>query len=148
MGYNVKDGGAVEKQDDYLKRMGGIERLYAAIIITPPPPGVHNSHPHGLEFAWRWLARLADQRPHLDTTATALFNLLDVAGNAMYAAYRVQFHKILIYLHDTYLPQVKTITLPECMGPVLRLENFLKQAIKTRHIDCPPGLLSRNFWNS
>jgi nucleoporin GLE1 len=149
LGYKVKDGGGVEKQDDFLKRMSGTMRLYAAITITPPPPtGRQVPHPHGLEQAWRWLARLANQPPRLDTTATALHDLLDVAGHALMATYGRQFLKVIQYLHDVYLAKVKAVTLPECMGPVLRLENWLKQVLTSRRVAPPSGLLPHNFWQT
>ena len=51
LGYNYVDG-AVEKQDKFLRRMSGVMRLYAALMVAPPPRG---EHPHGIENAWRWL---------------------------------------------------------------------------------------------
>lgn len=38
LGYHIKDG-EIEDEDQYLKRMSGIIRLYAAIIQSTPPQG-------------------------------------------------------------------------------------------------------------
>ncbi|KAJ8968266.1 hypothetical protein NQ317_008896 [Molorchus minor] len=55
-GYQYKDG-QVEKQDKFLKRMTGIMRLYAAILVTKPKKGQQNI-PHGIQYGWRWLTSL------------------------------------------------------------------------------------------
>lgn len=56
MGYKYAEDGTIEKHDKYLKRMSGLMRLYASIIITPQRRGVAKANPHGLQNAWRWLA--------------------------------------------------------------------------------------------
>lgn len=56
MGYKYAEDGTVEKHDKYLKRMSGLMRLYASITITPQRKGIHKNNPHGLQYAWRWLA--------------------------------------------------------------------------------------------
>lgn len=63
----------------FLHRIRGIVRLYAAIVSSPPPP-VHHSHrhPHGLEYGWKWLARVLNMKPHPTLTAAALGDFLEV----------------------------------------------------------------------
>ena len=39
LGYLVDDDGKVEEEEQYLKRMSGILRFYAAIIQSTPPSG-------------------------------------------------------------------------------------------------------------
>jgi nucleoporin GLE1 len=57
LGYRYNENGEVEKQDIFLKRMSGIMRLYAAVLITRPCRYQQNkSHPHGLSQAWRWVS--------------------------------------------------------------------------------------------
>lgn len=59
LGYLYLQDGKVEPQDKFLKRMSGVMRLYAAILITPPRRAYQNSskaHPIGLRESWRWLA--------------------------------------------------------------------------------------------
>ena len=57
LGYRYNDNGEVEKQDKFLKRMSGIMRLYAAVLIARPSRYQQNkTNPHGLSHAWHWLA--------------------------------------------------------------------------------------------
>ena len=58
LGYKYSEDGTVEKQDKFLKRISGLVRLYASIIVTNQRQGVTQSHPHGLQNAWRWLAAM------------------------------------------------------------------------------------------
>lgn len=58
LGYQVTDS-KVEQQDNFLKRMSGMIRLYAAIIQLQWPYGNRQeAHPHGLNHGWRWLAQV------------------------------------------------------------------------------------------
>nr|KAG5694358.1 hypothetical protein BaRGS_002212 [Batillaria attramentaria] len=108
LGYNVEDG-TIEPQDKYLRRMSGIMRLYAAILITAPPQGANHPHPHGIECAWIWLSRTLNLKPDPDITATAIFDMLQVTGNFLLRAYRVQFVKLLHALCKLFLPKLKEV---------------------------------------
>ena len=93
-GYQVSQDGTVESDDLFLKRMSGIVRLYAAVLVTSPREHgkVRNSllcfqplvffifqaHPHGLEHGWTWLARVLNTEPQPIITATALYDFLEV----------------------------------------------------------------------
>ena len=39
LGYLLNEDGSVEESDQYLKRMSGVLRFYAAIIQSSPPGG-------------------------------------------------------------------------------------------------------------
>jgi nucleoporin GLE1 len=78
LGYKVAEDGTVETQDKFLRRMSGLMRLYAAIMVTTPPQGANTPHPHGLLYAWRWLARVMNLDPNPDITATAIYDMLQV----------------------------------------------------------------------
>src|SRR5688500_3737297 len=56
LGYRYIDG-VVEKQDKFLKRMSGVVRLYAAILVTEPLLA-DRAHSRGLNFAWQWFAAI------------------------------------------------------------------------------------------
>jgi hypothetical protein len=57
LGYHYKKSGEVQKQDEFLRHMSGIMRLYAAILIANPCRHQQNkTHPHGLSQAWRWIS--------------------------------------------------------------------------------------------
>lgn len=76
LGFKVGGDGQVEGEDNYLKRMSGIVRLYAAILQTSSDP---HPHPHGLEHGWAWLARILNMEPHPTLTATAIHDVLEVS---------------------------------------------------------------------
>uniref|UniRef100_A0A8C3PDT3 mRNA export factor GLE1 n=1 Tax=Chrysemys picta bellii TaxID=8478 RepID=A0A8C3PDT3_CHRPI len=102
LGYQVKDS-KVEQQDNFLKRMSGMIRLYAAIIQLRWPYGNKQViHPHGLGHGWRWLAQMLNMEPLSDVTATLLFDFLEVCGNALMKHYQVQFWKMLLLIREDY----------------------------------------------
>lgn len=59
LGYIYSEDGQVEKQDKFLKRMSGIMRLYAAVLISRlPRDRLNRPHPHDLGQGWQWLTSL------------------------------------------------------------------------------------------
>ncbi|GLV34575.1 Gle1 RNA export mediator [Carabus blaptoides fortunei] len=141
LGYTYVDG-AIEKQDKFLKRMSGTVRLYAAITISSLKRNQHGQHPHGLIYAWRWIANILNLEPRVDITATCLFEFLEVTGSSMQAAYGGQFQKILTYIHDVYLPKMLKM---DSGGPVCRLEVLIQKIKSTGHIEPPKGRLPEGF---
>nr|KAF6484656.1 GLE1 RNA export mediator [Rousettus aegyptiacus] len=108
LGYQVKDS-KVEQQDNFLKRMSGMIRLYAAIIQLRWPYGSRQeSHPHGLNHGWRWLAQILNMEPLSDVTATLLFDFLEVCGNALMKQYQAQFWKMVLLIKEDYFPRYQT----------------------------------------
>ncbi|OWF38806.1 nucleoporin GLE1-like [Mizuhopecten yessoensis] len=151
LGYRYNSDGSVEKHDQFLKRMSGMMRLYAAILVAPPPPlrGTTNSHPYGVENAWIWLSRVMNIYPHPDITATMIYDMLHVAGNALYTRYGKQFQKLLYMLIKEYLPKLKQVATASGGGPLTRLETFLETCLKhNRQIPHPEGFLQADFWLS
>ena len=66
--------------------MSGFVRLYAAITVTSPTVTSRRSnsstvHPHGVEYAWKWFARIANVEPRPDITA-AVIGDFSVGGRA------------------------------------------------------------------
>lgn len=148
IGYKYDDG-EVEKQDKFLKRMSGIMRLYAAIIISAPPSGRQRcSHPHGLEHGWAWLTRVTNMQPWPDITATLLFDFLEVTGHAFVKTYGRQFNKLLQVIVTDFVPKLRQVSPAGAGGPVARLESFLEKCIKLRQIQQPEGLLPARFWQT
>ncbi|KAM6193070.1 mRNA export factor GLE1 isoform 2-T2 [Sarcoramphus papa] len=106
LGYQVKDS-KTEEQDNFLKRMSGMIRLYAAIIQLRWPYGnKQGTHPHGLNYGWRWLAQMLNMEPLADVTATLLFDFLEVCGNALMKQYQVQFWKMMLLIREDYFPSL------------------------------------------
>lgn len=148
LGYLYDDEGNIEKQDKYLKRMSGFTRLYAAILVSNPPPGCGQVNPFGLEKAWQWLSRLLNLEPQPDITATMLFDFLEVCGFAMAKAYDKQFFKLIQILIQGYFPKIEAVTPKGSGGPVTRLKSYLQNCLKSQTFPPPPGLLSPGFWRS
>nr|SVE75156.1 EOG090X0755 [Daphnia dolichocephala] len=144
LGYKYS-GGKVEQQPTYLKRMSGVVRLYAAILISVPRRS--QPHPHGLEHAWRYLAALVNLPPRNDITATILVEFLTVAGAAMSREYGRQFQKMLHLICTDYFIMIRNVT-PKGSGggPVTRLEEFLHESITKGGIPPPAGQLPPRFW--
>nr|CAG4641731.1 EOG090X0755 [Eurycercus lamellatus] len=144
LGYKYS-AGKVELQPAYLKRMSGVVRLYAAIMIYPTRRG--QPHPYGLDQAWRFLAALLNLPPRNDITAGVLEVFLKVVGYAMRKEYGRQFDKLLHYICTVYFEKIRSVT-PEGSGggPAFRLEDFLQSSIKSGGIAPPPGQLPPRFW--
>lgn len=147
-GYKYDSDGNVEKQDKFLKRMSGIMRLYASLMVSYPPRR-QSEHPFGIENAWIWLSRVMNIQPLPDVTATMVFDLLEVTGHALYKEYRKQFLKMLHILIREFLPKLKSVASSGGGGPVSRLEALIMASIQRQgQIPPPEGILSPNFWFS
>lgn len=145
LGFKVASDGQVEGEDNYLKRMSGIVRLYAAILQTPSKP---HPHPHGLEHGWAWFARVLNMEPHPTLTATAIYDMLEIAGHALMKAYGRQFQKMLYYMCKQYIPCIEKITPTAQQGPLARLKIFLEKCVSAGNIPQPKGMLNDDFWRA
>lgn len=148
LGYQVKDS-KVEQQDNFLKRMSGMIRLYAAIIQLRWPYGNRQeTHPHGLNHGWRWLAQILNMEPLSDVTATLLFDFLEVCGNALMRQYQLQFWKMILLIKEEYFPRIEAVTSSGQMGSFIRLKHFLEKCLQRKEIPVPKGYLTPSFWRS
>lgn len=148
LGYQVQDS-KVEQQDNFLKRMSGMMRLYAAIIQLRWPYGnQQETHPHGLNQGWRWLAQILNMEPLSDVTATLLYDFLEVCGNALMRQYQLQFWKMILLIKEEYFPRIEAITSPGQMGSFIRLKQFLEKCLQDREVPVPKGFLTSSFWRS
>ncbi|XP_032683925.1 nucleoporin Gle1 isoform X2 [Odontomachus brunneus] len=147
LGCKYSEDGTFEKQDKYLKRMSGLMRLYVSITVTQQRKGITKTHPHGLQYAWRWLAAVLNIEPRADTCdlcATLILDMLEVAGNVLWTVYPSQFRKLLILLIEEYYPRMQNIA--DGGGPLVRLEEFLNNALAQNIIRVADGMLLPNFW--
>ncbi|XP_050438541.1 mRNA export factor Gle1-like [Adelges cooleyi] len=143
LGYKVDLAGNIENQEKYLKRMTGIIRLYAALIIS----SLRCDQPVlGLAHAWTLVAGVLNKNPIVDITPTLLVEFLQIAGFAMHQTYKNQFMKLLQYMNNNYINKIQLITPPGCGGPVTRLKNMVMKCLESRSISEPIGLLPSEFW--
>ncbi|CAH1164225.1 unnamed protein product [Phaedon cochleariae] len=140
-GYQYNEG-QIEKQDKFLKRMTGIMRLYAAILIVKPKR-TQSGSPHNIQHGWRWMSSLLKLEPQVDITATVLHAFLEMAGFEMDARYGRIFQKLITIIINSYLPGLRE----KCTGgAVTRLELLLKDYFQNRRFQTPTGYLEYSYW--
>ncbi|KAK5648933.1 hypothetical protein RI129_003825 [Pyrocoelia pectoralis] len=140
LGYQYKNN-VVEKHDKFLKRMAGIMRLYAAIIVTKPKRGQRNLH--GISEGWRWLTAFLNLDPKPDITATLLHEFFEIAGSTMEIVYGNSFRKLIKFVCSVYFPLIRKI---DTGGPVSRLELLLQEYLQKGQFEEPQGMFPNNFW--
>lgn len=139
--YNYTNGD-VEKQDKYVKRMTGIIRLFAAIIVTETKSG----KALGIGQAWMLIAATVNLVPQFDVTAVFLHEMLVITGYYLKKAYGRQFIKMLRYIDSNYMKKIDEVTPIGCGGPVQRLKTFISKVIEAGYIEKPHGILPYHFW--
>lgn len=142
-GYRYNEEGAIEKQDQFLKRVSGIFKLYAAIWVTKMPNCIKAPHPHDLSYAWQWMAAFVNLNPEIDVSATLLCDFLTICGSDFLKYYKKQFNKILKYLIMDYMNELGKI---DNGGPKTRLDVFVQNLEKSNHLSPPVGILSEYVW--
>lgn len=142
-GYQYNGNGEVEKQDKFLKRMTGIVRLYAAILITKPKRSQNNVISHNLSNGWRLMASLLRLEPRVDITATVLHTFLETVGFEMEAKYGKMFKKLMIVTIQQFLPKCKE---KSTGGAGARLELLLTEYLKKGRFDKPTGYTANAYW--
>ncbi|KAK9822710.1 hypothetical protein WJX81_005965 [Elliptochloris bilobata] len=116
-------GPAWESTDEYVGRMQGYIAFYAAFLQAEQP-----GHPHGLEHAWTFCARLLNHLPANRSTATALDAFLKAAGYRMAAAYGRQFMKLLQVLDSAFMADLSRQADPDAKAVHSRLATYLRSA--------------------
>lgn len=142
-GYKFDLLGNGESNDKYLKRITGIVRLYAVLIVTSTK---YNLPAIGLSQAWIFIAGTLNQNPVADITATMLVEFLNIVGFAMHQAYGKQFIKLLQYINVHFLKKIILVTPAGYGGPITRLNSFISKCVSVGSIEEPKGMLSTDFW--
>uniref|UniRef100_T1HX99 mRNA export factor GLE1 n=1 Tax=Rhodnius prolixus TaxID=13249 RepID=T1HX99_RHOPR len=139
----IYSGGELEEANMFLKRQGGIVKLYSSIIVTDVKKSMQShNHPMGLGECWRLLVAFVKLEPKAEISATVLYDILDITGDAMVKAYRIQFHKLLHVICKSYLPKivektyievvnflVETTCLPLHLGLFVYVQSKLKAKV-------------------
>ncbi|RMZ54613.1 hypothetical protein APUTEX25_002199 [Auxenochlorella protothecoides] len=126
-GYKVRtdeDSGQTtrESTDEYMLRVGGFVRLYAAFTQCDAA-----NNPHGLKKAWTWLARFLNAVPADRASATALIAFLQVAAYRLHRAYRGQALKLFEVVHRDYLARLNACEDPDARANFTRIKTFLEE---------------------
>lgn len=139
-GYQYKNG-QIEKHDKFLKRMTGLMRLYAAIMVVKPKKGHVNVY--NIKNGWRWLASTLKLEPQVDISATLVHTFLENAGFEMEIHYGRQFQKLLRIIVEKFLPSCRE----KCTGgSVTRLELLMMEYSQKRKFETPDGYLGYTYW--
>jgi nucleoporin GLE1 len=121
-----------ESDDEYLERMSGVTRLFAAFTTADV-----KNHPYGIGEAWMWLARILNQKPK-NATATVLHAFLQIAGFKMLQTYRNQFAKLLYFIHSTFLPLLAKKSETQRASRT-RVELYIESFMRSQRINEPDG---------
>ncbi|XP_058461580.1 mRNA export factor Gle1 isoform X2 [Malaya genurostris] len=143
IGYRYSADGQLEKQDQYLKRMTGLARLYSAVVVANVRRGEATPHPHSFECGWRWMCNILNLQPLPDICATLLTEFLQIAGASLWAHYGKQYTKLLQVIQGQYLPALNKV---DEGGPKARLEALIAKITAEGRIERPEGMLSPDFW--
>lgn len=148
LGYKVVNG-VVEKQDQFMKRMSGLCKLYSSLLISQAVGGEANTSLN-IDNAWRWLARTINLQPRPTITATMIEAVLSVCSGRLVSVYGNQTVKLLVSLQNAYMLRLRSITDLETDGGAaeklaLYLAELSESAQPTRE---PEGFLGRGFWYS
>lgn len=110
LGYKFIDG-KMEEQEQYLKRISGLQRLYSAVLITKPRRSQqHLPHSHGLEHAWIWLTNFLMIDPLPGISSTLLLEFMRICGADLWIIYKKQFTKLLMAIHNQYMPKLDKVS--------------------------------------
>lgn len=142
-GYKIDSSGNIESDTKFLKRMTGIVRLYAALIVASTK---YNLPVIGLSQAWIFISGTLNQNPVADITATMLVEFLNIVGFEMHQAYGKQFIKLLQYINTYYLEKIILVTPVGHGGPITRLNSFVSKCLQIGSVEEPKGVLSADFW--
>lgn len=139
-GYKLLES-RLETETQFVRRVGGLARLYVALLQTPLPPWHKEAIPPGPERVWQWLAlcmnSAAIREPSLVATLVSTF--LEVAGWALQRDYGRQFRKLLHCLCKDFFPRLKQHKEAASSGPMVRLEGLLQQVLRKGQLDRPPA---------
>ncbi|KAK8765291.1 hypothetical protein V5799_032097 [Amblyomma americanum] len=150
-GYKCTQDNNLETESQFLRRITGLMRLYAALLQTPLPswhrPTDPSRQPPGPERGWQWLALCLNapvEDP--DLVATLICTFLEVAGWVLARYYGRQFRKILHLLCKDYFPRLKQ-GVKASSGPIARLEGLLQQVLRKGQLDRPEASRGTRTWN-
>lgn len=143
LGYQFTDG-ALEKTEQYLSRISGLQRLYSAIMTAKVRKSQAQApHPHGLEHAWVWLSNILMLDPLPEVFPTLILRFIEICGPEMLTAYGKQFVKLILAVQAQYIPKLDQI---DSGGPFSRLKVLIETMVNEGRIEPLKGMLSANFW--
>ena len=114
--------GTVENVEEYVTRLQGFVRLYAAVLQVDRDPQAMDS---ALGQAWAYTAWLLNALPASRFTASALDAFLSVAGWRMFGRFGRQFVKMMDCVSTHFLKELGDLGDPEANAVATRLGSFV-----------------------
>jgi nucleoporin GLE1 len=114
--------GTVENVEEYVTRLQGFLRLYAAVLQVEREP---QSMEAALGAAWAYTAWLLNALPASRFTASALDAFLSVAGWRMSGRFGRQFVKMMEYVSTHFLKELGDLDDPDANAVATRLGSFV-----------------------
>ncbi|XP_031631860.1 uncharacterized protein LOC116346097 [Contarinia nasturtii] len=143
LGYKFNDD-KMEDEEQHLKRISGLQRLYSAVLITKLRRSQqHLEHPHGIEYGWIWFSNFLMLDPLPGISASLMLEFIQICGAEMCQVYKKQFMKLLILLYNQYITKLEKI---DSGGPFARLKELITNIVNQNKITPPSGTLQPNFW--
>jgi nucleoporin GLE1 len=119
------DPNAFESSDSYANRISGYMLLYGAYVQVSRV--IVQNHPHGIDQAWAWFARLLNKCPPNRQTAVALESFLKHAGYEFVKTYRSQGVKLLLVIAQQWIPKLENARDPDAVPVISRLRTYLNE---------------------
>ena len=120
--FKVSEGGTVENEEEYVSRLQGFVRLYAAVLQVDRD---QERMEEALGQAWTYVAWLLNALPACRYTASALDAFLSVAGFKMAQRYGRQFAKMMAYVSTYFLKDLEALGDADANAVATRLESYV-----------------------
>ncbi|RZC72320.1 hypothetical protein C5167_035488 [Papaver somniferum] len=121
-GFREEDWNAAESLESYLEGVASYIKLYGALVQTEVR-GVKTLH--GLKEGWAWVARLLNSLEPDIYTAVALYSFLEMAGFALFRAYKTQFQKMLNFISGRFVDALESKQDPDLKPVIVQLETYI-----------------------
>lgn len=112
----------IESEEEYVNRLQGYVRLYAALLQIDGPSDLSNV---AMGQAWSYLACLLNTIPACRYSASALDAFLSIAGFRLFTTFRNQFEKIMKYIEMNFLKDLADVRDPDASAVATRLASYI-----------------------
>ena len=123
--FKVTDG-KVENEEEYVSRLQGFVRLYAAVLQVDRDP---DRMEEALGHAWAYVAWLLNVLPASRYTASALDAFLSVAGYRMAGRFGRQFAKLMAYVSTHFLKELEALGDTDANAVATRLGSYVRSQL-------------------
>lgn len=108
----------IEAEEEYVNRLQGYVRLYAAILQSD-----NSVDGFGPGASWTYVAHLLNALPACRYSACALDAFLSIAGYKMFISFKSQFLKVMKYIKDVFLQDLMAVA--DATAVATRLHSYI-----------------------